>query len=845
MSDGTISVVAELDTSNYVSGVKQITKANQDIEKSSKQADEATGKVGKSSNADEIKAKFNALAGVLKKTVVAGATAAGAGVLAMGKSAVDAYSNYEQAVGGVETLFKNSASTVERYAADAYRTAGVGANDYMNLMTSFAASLIGSLGGDTAKAAEMGNQAITDMSDNANKMGTDLGIIQQTYQSLARGNYAMLDNLKLGYGGTKAEMQRMIEDANNVKKANGEMADLSIDSFADVTEAIHITQTQLGITGTTAKEAATTIEGSFNQMKASWSNWLTALAGGGDLGAATQQLVASAQTYLSNLLPAVQRTVSSMAQMIVNGFTTAFASLPAPAQLAIGLFGGMTVAVGALTAAMQLQKTVTTALQIAQLALNAVMAANPIIFVITAIGALVGALTVFFTSTETGRQLWAQFIAFLEPLWNQVMAVWLPVWNTIQNTVTTIFNAIWSFIQSLLPEINSTWSSAWNSVKGLFEDVWNLMEAFVVPVLQTIWNVIQTVVTNISNFIQNNMTTIRTVWSSVWNIIKTVASSVWNGIGTIVLTAINLIRAVIQTVTALIRGDWSGVWNGIKSIASILWNGITSLIGNGINMVRNVIGSVLNIIRAIWSSVWNGVKSVAMNVWNGITGVVSGAVNGIRGTVGSAMNFVRGIMSGAWNAIRGTVSSAWNGIVGAVRGGASNILGAIRGLPGSIMGIFSGAGSWLVNSGRSIINGLKDGIMNAIQGVKDTVSGALSSIRDLFPFSPAKEGPFSGRGWVLYSGESIAEAFGEGIRKNENKAISSAMSLMNDMQSSLNVGVTGKLPSMPTVPNVIKPEPAVTVGGMTQTFHIVNPDASVVAAKVAADTRTALQGVTL
>lgn len=178
--------------------------------------------------------------------VGAGITAIGATVLATGKQALAAYATWEQAVGGVDTLFKDASGTVQQYASEAYKTAGIGANDYMNQVTSFAASLVSSLGGDTAKAAEMGNQAIIDMSDNANKMGTDIGSIQQTYQSLARGNYAMLDNLKLGYGGTKSEMERLISDANKLPGVLKDGNDLSIDSFSDVVEAISRVQKEDG-----------------------------------------------------------------------------------------------------------------------------------------------------------------------------------------------------------------------------------------------------------------------------------------------------------------------------------------------------------------------------------------------------------------------------------------------------------------------------------------------------------------------------------------------------------------------------------------------------------------------
>lgn len=280
---------------------------------------------------------------------LAGVGTAVAALAGVGKSALDAYATYEQAVGGVDTLFKDASGTVQKYAAEAYRTAGVSANEYMTQVTSFSASLISSLGGDTAKAAELGNTAMVDMSDNANKMGTDIGSIQQTYQSLARGNYAMLDNLKLGYGGTKSEMERLIQDANKVKQANGEMGDLSIDKFSDVVQAIHIMQQQMGITGTTANEAATTIEGSVGMMKAAWQNWLAELGkDNADINGLTTQLVDSVSTVIKNVGPRIAQIITGITAALPQLFSSLGSTLPAlvmqilpPVLGALGQLGTM------------------------------------------------------------------------------------------------------------------------------------------------------------------------------------------------------------------------------------------------------------------------------------------------------------------------------------------------------------------------------------------------------------------------------------------------------------------------------------------------------------------------
>lgn len=290
--------------------------------------------------------------GALKGVATVGLAGVGTAVAALagvGKSALDAYATYEQAVGGVDTLFKDASGTVQKYAAEAYRTAGVSANEYMTQVTSFSASLISSLGGDTAKAAELGNTAMIDMSDNANKMGTDIESIQQTYQSLARGNYAMLDNLKLGYGGTKSEMERLIQDANKVKQANGEMGDLSIDKFSDVVQAIHIMQQQMGITGTTAKEAATTIEGSVGMMKAAWQNWLAELGkDNADINGLTKQLVDSVGTVIQNVGPRIAQVITGITAALPQLFSSLGSTLPAlvkqilpPVLGALGQLGTM------------------------------------------------------------------------------------------------------------------------------------------------------------------------------------------------------------------------------------------------------------------------------------------------------------------------------------------------------------------------------------------------------------------------------------------------------------------------------------------------------------------------
>lgn len=248
------------------------------------------------------------------KAITAGAAAAGAGVVALGKQALDCYGNYEQLVGGIETLFKDSAGAVEQYAKDAYKNQQMSANQYMDIATSFSASLLQGLGGDTAEAAKITDMAITDMADNANKMGSSMESIQNAYQGFAKQNYTMLDNLKLGYGGTKEEMERLLADA---EKLTGVHYDIS--NLGDVYSAIHAVQEEMGITGTSAKEAATTIQGSVAMMKAAWQNWLTGLMDNdADINQLTQDLIDSVSQVIDNIAPRIGEFFDSLVESIHN-----------------------------------------------------------------------------------------------------------------------------------------------------------------------------------------------------------------------------------------------------------------------------------------------------------------------------------------------------------------------------------------------------------------------------------------------------------------------------------------------------------------------------------------------
>ena len=386
----------------------------------------------------------SALGSTVKKLVVA---------LGIGKIIASAFSEgaaLQQSIGGIETLFKDSADRVKEYANISYRTTGLSANAYMENVTAFSASLISSLGGDTAAAAELANTAMTDMSDNANKMGTNMESITQTYQSLARGNYAMLDNLELGYGGTKSEMQRLMKDA---EKLTGEH--YTVGDFGDTVKAIHAVQDSLGITGTTAKEAATTFSGSFNQMKAAAQDLLGSLAIGGDSTEKFRTLLDAVKTFtIGNALPMAATmireilTVAGPAGAAVVGLATAFGVLKA----AMGISGLIQV----VTTALAGETFATEGATAAQVLLNAVMTANPFTLIAMAIAGLVAAFAVLWNTNEGFR--------------NFIIGAWDNIKNVVGGAVNGLisgFNAARDGVGNAMSAMQSSIQAHGGGIKGV------------------------------------------------------------------------------------------------------------------------------------------------------------------------------------------------------------------------------------------------------------------------------------------------------------------------------------------------------------------------------------------
>lgn len=679
-----------------------------------------TGILGGSGAAKSALSSIGGAAVTAGKLAVAGLGAVTGAVTAVGGAALNAYADYEQLSGGVETLFGSSASTLKGYADEAYRTAGMSANQYMTQATSFAASLVQSVGGDTAKAAEYANMAMIDMSDNVNKMGSDMQSVQDAYQGFAKQNFTMLDNLKLGYGGTKEEMQRLIADANKLRAEQGKTADLTIDSYADIVEAIHTVQEEMGITGTTAKEASTTISGSIGMAKAAWTNFLTGLGRDDvDFSQLTNQLLESIGAVAKNVAPRVAIIGKSIIQAfpsVLSGLGSVLApivseTLSTAWNIAVQALAGLGIKLPTVDSS----QFMTAFQQVAS-------------FVGAAIDGIKGAVS---TLASAFAPAFAAMQAALAPIIAQVSSALLPALSVLGaalgNLAAAVLPVISAAIQAMAPVIATAIGA-------------------VVSLASTISTGLAPVINGIASLIQAVLPVIQQLFTQWGASIQAVVSAAFAFVESVVTSAMNVINAVIGTVLALIKGDWEGVWNG-----------------------------VLNILQA---------------VWDGMIATVQSCIQLVSSTIDSALSFIKGVWNSAWSALGSFLDSAWDGFVSAVTGGNEQVMSILGGLPGKIIGLFADAGSWLIDSGRALLQGFADGVMGAVGWVGDQISGALGTIRGLFPFSPAKEGPFSGRGYTTYSGKALMRDWAKGMASEESVVRKTVKSALGGASAMLSAGVS-------------------------------------------------------
>lgn len=511
-------------------------------------------------------------------------TAASTAIVGLTGLAIKNYAEYEQLVGGVETLFKESADIVKGYAADAYKTSGMSANDYMKNATAFSASLISSLGGDTAKAAEYANTAMVSMSDNANKMGTDIESIVATYQSLSRGNMAMLDNLKLGYGGTKAELQRLIKDAasyTDVQKEMGLTVDESSMSFDNIVNAIAVVQGHLGIAGATALEASTTIEGSVLSMRAAWNNLVTGVADdNADFDKLIDDFVKTTNTAAKNLLPRFEKALKGVGKLISKLFPTIMDRIP---QIITKT----------------LPEVLTAAGNIAMTLINGIIKNLPLI-INTAIN-----IVLKFANGITGA---------LPKLVPAIVGVVLKIVDTITkpSTLSRLLEASLAIIIALangliksLPKLLAMAPKiVANLVASIITAAPKLLTAaakLIATIVKGIGNAIGSIFTSGKNIANKLIKGINNKISSVINAGKNFATKFADGVGnktsnavtkakTLGSKALNAIRSGVKNVASIGRNLVSGLWQGVSDKIGWVTQKMASFGKRVVNSLKNFFG---------------------------------------------------------------------------------------------------------------------------------------------------------------------------------------------------------------------------------------------------------------
>lgn len=543
-----------------------------------------------------------------------GKTAANMAV-SIGKASLDSYADYEQLVGGVETLYKDSAGIIENYAKDAYKNVGLSANDYMETSTSFAAALVSSLGGDTQKAAEMANTAISDMSDNANKMGTNISSIQDAYNGFAKQNYTMLDNLKLGYGGTQAEMKRLIKEAaamTDTQKELGVTVDSNSMSYANIVQAIHVVQANMGIMGTTSKEAATTIQGSTASMKSAWENLLTGIADPDqDFQTLVDNLVDSVITAGNNIIPRIKEIVPTL----IDGLSELVTQLAPYVSSVI----------------MELEPTIEEGLQSLFGGLSSVA---------SELQPIVADVFSFF-----GDAIISGLTSAIE---NSDFSFLLDIFNNVKTAIENIANIIDSFKNNA--------NAAWDAISAKIQEVVAFVQPYVEAAMQVIWQVVTQVITDLTPVIQS----IGEAFSAAWSLVQTVwawasaffqaifqaiiviftpfapiisgffqgawiiIQSIWNVAVSFFQTVFDLITGVFSTIDAVLSGDFQGAWESIQDIFGSVFDFFSTV---GQNVVEGIKGGI--------AAVWNGLVSFVQGLWDGIKSIFVINAGDVKNNTGS------------------------------------------------------------------------------------------------------------------------------------------------------------------------------------------------------------------
>lgn len=697
---------------------------------------------------------------------------AAAGIGKAFSAAISEGAALQQSLGGIETLFKGSADKVKGYANEAYKTTGLSANAYMENVTGFSASLLQSLGGDTNKAAETANMAMIDMSDNANKMGTSMESIQMAYQGFAKQNYTMLDNLKLGYGGTKQEMQRLLADA---EKLTGVKYD--INNLSDVYNAIHAIQENLDITGTTAKEAASTFSGSFESMKAAAQNVLGKIAIGENVMPALESLLETTKTFLfGNFLPMVGNILSGLGVVLTHGLSDIASQLFGDAfgnavfdQLAhvTGIFETFfDMIFGSMDkeANFEILDAIgfseDAANQIINIADNIRVTFENIGSAIGDVLSIVGDLVGDLLGIKDGEQ-GVNLLGFAF----ETLTGFLREASGIIKEITSFFKEnqlAADLLKSAVVALGigfpvakiATFVQGLGGLPGIFTIVQTAISGFATSAMAAISSIplvgwIAAAVAALAWFFTQTETGKAILqdfmsWlSETWSAIAPILTEVWNGMVEAATTAWNamveFVSPIIQSVVDFIKSVWDGIsqwWSEnqglIQQTFETVWNAIQMVIQTVMPIIQSIIETAMNILAPFIETTWNNICTVVTTVWELIKIAIQTAMDVISGIITAVMAVINGDWETAWNAIKSVGESIWNGLSSAgqaIFDGFSQILSNIW---ETIKSVASSAWETLKASVLSIIDGLVSGAQSAWDTMSNAVSTLVSNVTGFF-----------------------------------------------------------------------------------------------------------------
>lgn len=659
---------------------------------------DGTIKIDSSIDGRGFQAGLKSLGSMAAKGLATITAAVGAGVVALGKQAVSAYADYEQLVGGVETLFKNSASLVEKYADNAFKTAGMSANTYMENVTSFSASLLQSLGGDTEAAAKVADMAITDMSDNANKMGTDMGRITDAYQGFAKQNYTMLDNLKLGYGGTKTEMQRLLADATKLTGIK-----YNINNLNDVYQAIHTIQGELGITGTTAKEASTTIQGSASAMKAAWENLLVGLADDTqDFDTLLDNLVDSVGIFAENIMPRVEtalggitKLVAALAPQIANGLPQLTAEL-LPKFVEIGISFIQSLLTGL---SENLPQLTNAALNIVTLLVTSILSMLPQL-------------------SSVGITIVARLIA--------------GIGEELPNLLSVATSIVVQLINAILESAPDLLEAGVFLLMGVVDAIPEVIDELLAALPNLITTIVDFFTDNTPYLLESAIDLLMMIVDAIPQIITALIAALPDIINTIInelATATPLLlKAAIDFLMAII--------DAIPTIISALSTNLPKIISTVVNALINNLPTILKAAVQLFLMIVKAIPQIVIQLAKNMPLIIKAILSGLSAGIGSVKDMGANLIKGVWEGIKGTSDWLW----GKVKGFFGDLMGKIK----DFLGIHSPSRVMADEIGRFLPPGITVGMDKvmpaALQDMKAQMVAMMEQARATISAEQARIG---------------------------------------------------------------------------------------------------------